>query len=135
MGVGREGSSEEMRSKQRLLGRVWRGHPGRKCHMSAGAKAWKWEGPEIFQELQKDNCIGGGCSAMCRDLGGCLQGLCGVLDNKESASNAGRVCSLGREDPLEKGMAIHSCILAWRMPWTEEPGRLQSVESQRVRHD
>ena len=49
---------------------------------------------------------------MCRDLGGCLQGLCGVLDNKESASNAGRVCSLGREDPLEKGMAIHSCILA-----------------------
>ena len=43
------------------------------------------------------------------------------------------VQSLGQEDPLEKGMAIHSSILAWRIPWTEEPGRPQSVESQRVR--
>ena len=42
---------------------------------------------------------------------------------------------LGREDPLEKGMAAHSSILAWRIPWTEEPGGLQSVGSQRVRHD
>ena len=41
---------------------------------------------------------------------------------------------LGREDPLEKEMATHSNILAWRIPWTEEPGRLQSMESQRVRH-
>ena len=46
-----------------------------------------------------------------------------------------RVPSLGREDPLEKGMATHSRILAWRIPWAEEPGRLQSVGSQRVRHD
>ena len=46
-----------------------------------------------------------------------------------------RVQSLGREAPLEKGMAIHSSIVAWRMLWTEEPGRLQSVESLRVRHD
>ena len=38
--------------------------------------------------------------------------------------------SLGREDPLEEGMAIHSGILAWRIPWTEEPGELQSIESQ-----
>ena len=45
------------------------------------------------------------------------------------------VLSLGREDPLEKGMATHSCILAWRTPWTEEPGRLQSIGSQRVSHD
>ena len=37
------------------------------------------------------------------------------------------VLSLGQEDPLEKGMAIHSSILAWRIPWTEEPGRLQSM--------
>ena len=44
------------------------------------------------------------------------------------------VRSLGWEDPLEKGMATHSSILAWRMPWTEEPGRLQSTRSQRVRH-
>ena len=42
--------------------------------------------------------------------------------------------SLGWEDPLEKGMATHSSILAWRIPWTEEPGRLQSMGSQRVRH-
>ena len=42
---------------------------------------------------------------------------------------------LGREDPLEKEMATHSSILAWRIPWTEEPGRLQSSGSQRVRHD
>ena len=45
------------------------------------------------------------------------------------------VLSLGREDPLEKGMATHSIILAWRIPWTEEPGSLQSIGSQRVRHD
>ena len=44
------------------------------------------------------------------------------------------VQSLGWEDPLEKGMATHSSILAWRVPWTEETGRLQSVELQRVRH-
>jgi len=45
------------------------------------------------------------------------------------------VGSLGWEDPLEEGMAIHSSILAWRIPWTEEPGGLQSVVSQRVEHD
>ena len=45
------------------------------------------------------------------------------------------VQSLGWEDPLEKGMATHSSILAWRITWTEEPGRLQSIGSQRVRHD
>ena len=46
-----------------------------------------------------------------------------------------RVQSLGREDPLEKEMAIHSNILAWRIPWMEKPSRLQSTGSQRVRHD
>ena len=45
------------------------------------------------------------------------------------------VRSLGWEDPLEKEMATHSSILAWRIPWTEEPGRLQSVGSQRVGHN
>ena len=45
------------------------------------------------------------------------------------------VRSLGREDPLEKGMAIHSSIFAWRTPWTEELGGLQSMGLQRVRHD
>ena len=46
-----------------------------------------------------------------------------------------QVQSLGREDSLEKEMATHSSILAWRIPWIEEPGRLQSMGSQRVRHD
>ena len=45
-----------------------------------------------------------------------------------------QVCSLGWEDPLEKGMATHSSILAWRIPWTEEPCGLQSMGLQRVRH-
>ena len=52
-----------------------------------------------------------------------------------------QVCFLGWEGPLEKGMATHSSILVWRIPWTEEPGRLQSMgsgqsmQSQRIRHD
>ena len=46
-----------------------------------------------------------------------------------------QVRSLGWEDPLEKEMATHSCILAWRIPWTEETGGLQSMGSQRVGHD
>ena len=45
------------------------------------------------------------------------------------------VWSLSQEDPLEKGMAVHSSILAWRIPWIEEPGGLQSMGSQRIRHD
>ena len=45
------------------------------------------------------------------------------------------VQSLSQEDPLEKGMATHSSILAWRSPWTEEPGSLQSMGPQRVRQD
>ena len=46
-----------------------------------------------------------------------------------------RVRSLGREDPLEKEMATHCSILAWKIPWTEKPGGLQSMGSQRVQHD
>ena len=46
-----------------------------------------------------------------------------------------RVRSLGLEDPLEEGMATHSSILAWRIPWSEEPGGLQSMGLQRVRHN
>ena len=45
------------------------------------------------------------------------------------------VRSLGREDPLEKEMAIHSSTIAWKIPWTEEPSNLQSMGSQRVGHD
>ena len=46
-----------------------------------------------------------------------------------------RIQSLGWEDPLEEGISTHSSILAWRIPWMEEPGRLQSMGPQRVRHD
>ena len=46
-----------------------------------------------------------------------------------------RIQSLGREDPQEKEMANHSSTLAWKIPWTEEPGRPQSMGSQRVRHE
>ena len=46
-----------------------------------------------------------------------------------------RVRSLGREDPLEKEMTTHSSTLAWKIPWTEEPDRLQSMGSQRIGHD
>ena len=46
-----------------------------------------------------------------------------------------RLRSAGQEDPLEKGMATHSSVLAWRIPWTEEPGRLQSMGFQRVKHN
>ena len=51
------------------------------------------------------------------------------------ATRKTQVQSPGREDPLEKGTTTHSSILAWRIPWTEEPGRLQSIGSQRVGHD
>ena len=57
------------------------------------------------------------------------------MSGKESACNAGDaelwVRSLDWEDPLEEGVATHSSILAWRIPWTEEPGRLQSMGSQK----
>ena len=46
-----------------------------------------------------------------------------------------QIWSLGQEDPLEKGMATHCSILAWRIPWTEDSGGLQSMGSQRVGHD
>ena len=63
--------------------------------------------------------------------------LPGGSDDKKNmpATQETQVWSLHREDPLEKGMATHSSILAWRILWTEEPGGPQSVGSQRVRHD
>ena len=63
-------------------------------------------------------------------------GFPGGSDGKESVCNEGDlVRSLGSEDPLEKGMAAHSSILAWETPWTEEPDGLQSVGWQRVGDD
>ena len=65
-----------------------------------------------------------------------LLGFPSGSDGKESACNPGDMGSiLGLGRSLEKGMATHFSILAWRIPWTEEPGRLQSMGSQSVRHD
>ena len=62
-----------------------------------------------------------------------------VASDKESACNAGDTGGMGSiprsERPLEEGLAPHSSILAWRISWTEKPGKLQSMESQRVRHE
>ena len=60
------------------------------------------------------------------------EGLPGGSDGEESACGTG---DLGRGDSLEKGMATHSSTLAWRISWTEEPGGLQSMGSQRLGHD
>ena len=65
-----------------------------------------------------------------------LMDFLGGSDSKESALSAGDwVWFLGQEDPLEKGIAFCSSILAWRIPWTKEPGGLQSMGSQRARHN
>ena len=67
-----------------------------------------------------------------------LLGFSSGSDDEESSHNVGNPGSiqcLSWEDPLEKGLATHSIILAWRIPWTEEPGGLQSMGSQRVGHD
>ena len=63
-------------------------------------------------------------------------GFAGGLDSKESArKREAQVRSLGWEDPPEKETATHFSILAWKIPWMEEPGGLQSMGLQRVRHD
>ena len=66
-----------------------------------------------------------------------VQGFPGgsVVKNPPASAEEPRVQSLGWEDPLEEEMANHSSIIAWKIPWTEEAGRLQSLGSQRVRHD
>ena len=58
-----------------------------------------------------------------------------MVKNLAATQEETRVQSLGQEDPLEKGMVTHSSILAWKVPWTEEPGGLQSMGSHRVGHD
>ena len=66
----------------------------------------------------------------------CFTGFPGGSEVKASACNVGDLGSIsGQEDPLEKEMGMHSSILAWRIPWTEEPGGLQSMGLQRIGHD
>ena len=62
-------------------------------------------------------------------------GLVAQTVKRLSTMRETRIRSLGWEDPLQKEMAIHSRIIAWKIPWTEEPGRLQSMVSPRVGHD
>ena len=62
-------------------------------------------------------------------------GFSGGSDGKEPTCNAGDLGSIPESDPLEKEMATHSSILVWEIPWTEEPGGLQSMGSQRIGHD
>ena len=84
--------------------------------------------PEHEPELpQGVTGLGASCWAMCSLVAHMVKNLPAMLETQ--------VQSLGQEDPLEKGMATHSSILAWRIPWTEEAGRLQSMASQRVRHN
>ena len=59
----------------------------------------------------------------------------GSVTKNPPAKQETQVQSLGQEDPLEKGMATHSSFAAWRIPWTEDPGGLQFIGSQRVGHD
>ena len=66
---------------------------------------------------------------------GCRASLVAQMVKNLPARQETQVRSLNQEDPLEKGMATYSSILAWRIPWTEESGRLQSMGSQRVRHN
>ena len=61
--------------------------------------------------------------------------LVAQMEKRLPAMRETQVRFLGREDPLEKEMAIHSNTLPWKIPWTEEPDRLQSMGSQRVGHD
>ena len=70
------------------------------------------------------------CVYMGFPSGSAVKNLTAVQESQETS-----VLSLGWEDLLEDDMATHSSILAWRIPWTEEPGGLQSMGSQRVRHD
>ena len=105
----------------------------------------KWQPTPVF--LPGESCGRRslvGCCPLSGELNswGCvwedLLNLCfpSSSDGKASACNAGDPgSSLGREDPLEQELATHSCILAWRISRTEEPGRLQSMGSQRVGHN
>ena len=78
-----------------------------------------------------------GCSYVCFYLKACLWLVVLVVKNLSPNTRDLRdVSSIpGQADPLETGMATHSSILVWRIPWTEEPGGLQSIESKRVGHD
>ena len=72
---------------------------------------------------------------MVKEYTNCMASLVAQIVENLPAVQESRVQYLGWEDPPEKEMATHSSILAWRTPWTEKPGRLQSMGLQRARHD
>ena len=77
------------------------------------------------------------CGQKIKNLKSCASQVMLVVKNPPATAGdiEMRVQSLGGEDPLEEGMATHSSILVWRIPWTKEPGGQQSIGSQRVGHD
>ena len=83
---------------------------------------------------QRMRWLDGITDSMDMGLGG-LQALVAQLVKNPPAMQETWVLSLGGEDPLEKEMAIHSSTFAWKIPWTEEPDKLQSMGLQRVRHN
>ena len=98
---------------------------------------WRWEeafrgDDNRFKFLKDWVCKTSKVGYMCLKA----EGFPGGSDAKKSACKAGDLGSVpGQEDPLEKEMAIHSSILAWKIPWMEEPGRLQCMGLQRVGHN
>ena len=87
---------------------------------------------DVFENIKQKPPVGDGAKAEGKGFHGCPGGS----DDKASACKEGDPGSiLGQEDPLEKEMATHPGTLAWKIPWTEEPGRLQSMGSQRIGHD
>ena len=133
--------------RQRTLGRAGTGSPVRQggppagplpgcCLERAGCS------PRFFpRDPEEQPGLGGAGGLPGQTL--CVQSLCVALGASLVAQTVKNlpavqetwVQSLGQEEPLEKGMATHSSILAWKIPWTEEPGRLQSIGFQRVGHD
>ena len=91
---------------------------------------FNWSNDTVFNQNLEDGMSGVDCH--------CYQGWASLVAQKVKnlpAVQETQVQSLDWEDPLEKEMTIHSSILAWRILWTEEPSGLQSMGSQRVRHD
>ena len=87
------------------------------------------------EDREKGNRAPAGMTSDALSLGSSATSLVAQTVKRLPAMLETRIRSLGREDPLEKGMATHSSTLAWKIPWMEEPGKLQSVGSQRVGHD
>ena len=106
--------------------------PGSSVHRISQARILEWVAISFLQGIFPAQGLNPACSsAPGNSLCTFIWGFPGGSEGKESVCNAR---DLGQEDPLEKEMATHVSILAWRIPWTEEPGRLQFMGSQRVGH-